>query len=427
MRPEAKVGLLVLTGLLILIYLTLKVGTIGFGSAGGYNVQLVLDDANGLGKDSAVVVAGISVGAVESVELAEGRAHLGLRIQDSLRLPVDSSASLRTQGVLGEKYVEIRPGGSDQMLVEGGTLRTGAPPGDLDRLVSSLGEISSDVKQVTERLARVFGTDEGEQQLREIVSGLRDTAVGLREVVYDNRDALQASLGNLAQLTAELRDLVAVNRAGIDATIASTREFTRTLAERTPEITANLAQLTGELGAVVAENRDNLRSSLENLRDASARLNQTLGSVDALVQAAGSDGGTLGRLIHDDTLYDNLQGAASDLGAVLARLESGEGTLGKLLTDDTAYEELKGGLASLRSISGKIDQGNGTIGKLVNDDAVHENLNQTLEGITDLVSTTQRIQFALGYRGEYLMRTSAAKSYFSVDILPRQDRFYHLA
>ena len=427
MTPETKVGLLVLTGLLILIYLTLKVGTLGFGSGAGYQVQLMLDDASGLGKDSEVVVAGISVGVVESVELAEGRARLGLRIRESLRLPVDSSASLRTQGVLGEKYVEIRPGGSAQMLVEGGTLRTGAPPGDLDRLVSSLGEISTDVKQVTERLARVFGTDEGEQQLREIVGGLRDTAVGLREVVHDNRDALQASLGNLAQLTAELRDLVAVNRAGIEDTIASTREFTRTLAERTPEITANLALLTGELGAVVAENRANLRSSLENLRDASARLNQTLGSVDALVQAAGSSGGTLGKLIHDDSLYDDLQGASSDLGAVLARLEAGEGTLGKLLTDDAAYRELSDGLASLRSVSDKIDQGDGTLGKLVNDDAVHENLNETLEGISDFVSTAQRFQFALGYRGEYLVDNGAAKSYFSLDIMPRQDRFYHLA
>ena len=103
MTPEAKVGLLVLTGLLILIYLTLKVGTLGFGSGDGYQVQLVLDDANGLGKDSAVVVAGIAVGTVESVELSQGRALLGLRIRDTLQLPVDSSASLRTQGVLGEK------------------------------------------------------------------------------------------------------------------------------------------------------------------------------------------------------------------------------------------------------------------------------------------------------------------------------------
>jgi phospholipid/cholesterol/gamma-HCH transport system substrate-binding protein len=426
MTPEAKVGLLVLTGLLILIYLTLKVGTLGFGSDGGYQLQVFLDDASGLAKDSAVVVAGISVGVVESVELEGGRARLGLRIQDSLRLPVDSSASLRTQGVLGEKYVEIRPGGSTQLLAEGGTLRTGAPPGDLDQLVSSLSAISADVKQVTERLARVFGTDAGEQQLREIVSGLRDTAVGLGEVVRDNRDALHASLGNLAQLTAELRELVAVNRAGIDDTIASTRAFTRTLAERTPEITENLAQLTGELGAVVAENRTNLRTSLENLRDASARLNQTLGSVDGLVQAAGGDG-TLGKLIRDDSLYDDLSGAATDLSAVLARLESGEGTLGKLLTDDAAYEELSGGLASLRSISTKIDQGDGTIGKLVNDDSVHENLNQTLEGISEFIETSQRFQFELGYRGEYLVRRGDTKSYFSLDILPRQDRFYHLA
>lgn len=427
MTPEAKVGLLVLAGLLILIYLSLKVGKLGFGAGGGYPVQLVLDDAGGLAKDSAVRIAGIPVGTVESVALDGGRARLGLRIQDTLRLPVDSSASLRTHGVLGEKYVEIRPGTSGQMLEDEGVLRTGRPPGDLDRLVSSLSEVSADVKQVTERLARVFGSDAGEQQLREIVGGLRDTAVGLSEVVGENRDALRASLGNLAELTAELRDLVAANRAGIDGTIANAQEFTRTLAAGTPEITANLQQLTGELGAVVTENRANLRSTLENLRDASGRLNQTLGAVDGLVQAVGSRDGTLGKLIHDDTLYSDLQGAAAELRVVLARLEAGEGTLGKLLTDDSAYRELSGTLASLSSISGKIDQGEGSLGKLVNDDQTHENLNEALGGITEFVSASQRLRFTLGYRGEYLVSNSATKSYFSLDILPRQDRFYHLA
>ncbi|MHB8763819.1 MAG: MlaD family protein, partial [Deferrisomatales bacterium] len=386
-----------------------------------------LDDVAGLAVKGEVLVAGISVGTVEAIGLEDGRARLVLRLHSGVQLPADSSASLRTHGVLGEKYVAIQPGRSPQPLKEGDLLRPGPPPGDLDQLVNRFNDISADVKRVTERLANVFGTPEGEAKLDELLTGLRDTAVGLRGAVDENREALRATLADLRALSAQLLALVSANRAGIDDVVAQSRDFTRTLAEATPAIARNLETLTRDTGEVIAENRQDLRQSVSSLRDAAGRLSATLEAVQDLVAAAGSREGTLGRLLHDDSLYQDLQGTLAGLREVTDRLNRGEGTLGKLLTDDSAYTELSGSLRSLRSVSDKIDRGDGTLGRLINDQSVHTNLNDTLKGIGEFVTGANRFQFELGYRGEYLTGLGEAKNYFGVEIRPRQDRFYYLA
>ncbi|MBI5015239.1 MAG: MCE family protein [Deltaproteobacteria bacterium] len=427
MSPEAKVGLLVLAGLLILVYMALRVGKLGFGPQGGYTLYLRLDNASGLNKDGEVLVAGIPVGQIDEIRLEGKRALLVLHIRDGVQLPRDSTASVRTHGVLGERFVEVVPGASPEFLRDGDVLNAGPPPGDLDRLVARLTDISKDVKQVTERLANVFGTPQGEQNLRDIVAGLRDTATGLRDVVAANRQALKETIANLRALTAEFREMLAANRQNIDDTLASARSFSQTLAERTPRIADSLEKLTGDLDQVVTENRDDLRQTLTNLRESTAKLSGTIDAAQELLIAARSPQGTLGRLMTDDSLYRDLRSAAGELNAVLGRMDKGEGTLGKLLSDDSLYTELEGSAANLKSIAEKIDKGEGTLGKLVNDKSVHDNLNSTLTGITEFVSGGNRLQFEVGFESDYLAALGKSKSSFNVDVRPRQDRFYRFS
>lgn len=428
MSAEAKVGLLVLTGLVILVYMSLKVGKFGFGpGAKGYVIYQELENATGLHKDSEVSVAGIPVGRVDAIRLRNGKALLSLRINSDVKISADSTASLRTHGVLGEKYVSIDMGSSGRVLEGGETIRPGPAPGDLDKLLSMFNDIAVDVKAVTTRLSNVLGTPEGEQDLRGILSGLRDAAVSLRSVVDENRNSLRESIANTEALSRGLRDLLETNRASIEETIANSRSFSKTLAERTPAIAENLQSLTADLGSVVVENRQNLQDSLANLKEATGRFSSTLESVDSLVQSVGKGEGTLGKLVKDDSLYTELQASLKDLREVLDRVNRGEGTLGKLLTDENAYAGLTGSLENLKNITDKINRGEGTLGKLITDESVHQKINETLTGVNDFVSGANRFRFELGYRGEYLTRLGEAKNYLELTVRPRQDRFYYLA
>jgi len=107
---EAKVGLFVLVALIILGYMSFRVGEQGFGMKKGYPVNVVFDDATGLEKDASVQIAGVEVGRVEDISLKNGKALVRLRITPEVKLEKDAEAKIKAYGILGDKYVDYRPG-----------------------------------------------------------------------------------------------------------------------------------------------------------------------------------------------------------------------------------------------------------------------------------------------------------------------------
>lgn len=107
---EAKVGLFVLVALIILGYMSFRVGQYGFGLKKGYTVNAVFDNVAGLNKDADVMIAGVEVGKVEGIGLKDGRALVTMRIVPAVRLEKDVVVTIKTHGILGDKYIEIVPG-----------------------------------------------------------------------------------------------------------------------------------------------------------------------------------------------------------------------------------------------------------------------------------------------------------------------------
>jgi len=107
---EAKVGLFVLVALILLAYMSFRVGEYGFGLKKGYFVNVLFDNVTGLEKDASVTIAGVEVGRVESISLADGKALVTLRIVPDVMLEKDVRASIKTHGILGDKFIEIEPG-----------------------------------------------------------------------------------------------------------------------------------------------------------------------------------------------------------------------------------------------------------------------------------------------------------------------------
>jgi phospholipid/cholesterol/gamma-HCH transport system substrate-binding protein len=225
--PELKVGLLVLVALVGLVYMSLKVGGAGTGilGGGGYRVYLPMENASGLLEGGDVMVAGIRVGQVEKIALDDGNVALAtLFIRDEVALPDDSTAILKTRGVLGEVFVSLRPGRSTVLMVDQSRLTPGESEGDITKMVQAVHDVASNLSKVTERLARVLGTDEGEAQMRNIVTDVEGTVAELREIVSENRESLRAALTNFGEASASVRNLIEQNRRDIDETLANARE-----------------------------------------------------------------------------------------------------------------------------------------------------------------------------------------------------------
>ncbi len=135
-RVNIAVGLFVLLGILALGYLSIKLGRVSFFGGGGYIVIADFPSVGGLKAGSTVEIAGVEIGRVESIALVDYQARVRLRINSGVKLQEDSIASIKTKGLIGEKYLRISPGGSDRIIQSNGRIREVEAPVDFEELLS---------------------------------------------------------------------------------------------------------------------------------------------------------------------------------------------------------------------------------------------------------------------------------------------------
>jgi phospholipid/cholesterol/gamma-HCH transport system substrate-binding protein len=135
-RVNVTVGIFVVLGLLALGYLSIKLGRVSFLGNAGYAVIVDFPGTGGLKAGSTVEIAGVEIGRVESIDLVDYQARVTIRIHASVKLQDDAIASIKTKGLIGEKYVRISPGASDKLVGPGGKLREVEAPVDLEELIS---------------------------------------------------------------------------------------------------------------------------------------------------------------------------------------------------------------------------------------------------------------------------------------------------
>lgn len=135
---EFTVGLFVLAGILCLGYLSIKLGRMEILGGKGYEVYAVFSNTGGIKTGSAVVLAGVEIGRVKSVSLENYQAKITLTLQPEVKIQEDAVATIKTRGLVGEKYIEIIPGGSNEYILPGGRIRETQPPVDLEDLISKI-------------------------------------------------------------------------------------------------------------------------------------------------------------------------------------------------------------------------------------------------------------------------------------------------
>ena len=135
-RINVAVGIFVVIGLLALGYLSIKLGRVTFLGGGGYTVTVDFPATGGLKAGSAVEIAGVEIGRVSAIDLVDYQARVSLWINGGVKLQDDAIASIKTKGLIGEKYVRISPGASDKLVGPGGKIREVEAPVDLEELIS---------------------------------------------------------------------------------------------------------------------------------------------------------------------------------------------------------------------------------------------------------------------------------------------------
>jgi len=319
---DLRVGLFVFVGLIVvaigIFYVT---GQKGFWTA-KYRLRTYLPEVEDLTQGAPVSLDGVPIGNVESFALTPHPANKQQNITVVLRLErkyqssirTDSTATLITQGLLGNRYVEITRGSTGSVIPPGGVV----PGGE------SL-EMSQVVKQGAE-----------------VAENLRVLSLTLGEIT-DKVNRGEGSIGKF------LNDPSFYNH------------FNSTAA-KIDDMMTSVQQGNGSVGKLVASDE------LYN------KVNDTVGKIDDAMGAIHDQKGTMGKLVYDPSFAENAKGVAEKGNALLSDIRAGKGTLGKFATDDTAYNEVKDAAANVRDATAKLNSNEGTLGKMFSDPAFYDNM-----------------------------------------------------
>ncbi|HUP46433.1 MAG TPA: hypothetical protein VM779_13090, partial [Thermoanaerobaculia bacterium] len=226
-----------------------------------------------------------------------------LTIDADVPLFENASARIANLGLLGEKYVELDSGDPRRQAMTGEqVVLPGTQPASIDDVTTQVSEIATDVKAITESMRSVMAGPTGEQRLEDIVENVR-------------------------LITAQVRELIAVNRVNVDATLENMRAITADLRTEIPRIAASLERAADSIGGTVGDNREDLRRVVENLRGLSSDLRVTAENLNSITGQVKSGEGTMGKLFYSDEAHDRLVAA---LGSVDSGVTELRDTLGRV-------------------------------------------------------------------------------------------------
>ena len=325
MSSELKVGVFALLAIVAAVYFGTKTSDNPFKKQ-GLNLQVRMASAEGLSPGSRVETAGVRIGVVDHIDIVDGAAVAHLTIKPGYDLPVDSSAIVAKRGLLGDTIVKVSAGASETLLGEGDVMRSGRPATGLPELQDKLSFIADDIKVITGSLRSMMGSDQLPTQINDI-------------------------MGNLERFTAELNSVSRANRSDIDRILSDMQHLTE-----------SLALLTDRLGPEVESEMGQVRAATGTLQDS---------------------------LEHMKSITD--------------KVDRGQGTLGRLVNEDDVIDDIG--------------------------DTVHE-MGETLQDVGELVSGLSRFQFEVYYRGEVYFQPNlqpfhiSAKNLIGLRVKPRPDYWY---
>jgi len=322
---ELRVGLFVLVGLTVLAAGVFYVTGAGFLGP-KYRIRTFLPEVSGLSNGASVKLDGVEIGNVDSVKLVPRVAgklvdknrnvEVDMRIDRRFQNEIltDSVASLVTEGLLGNRYVEIQRGLTGLPLKENQEI-----PGSEEKAI----------KEVVERSA-------------ELLSNL----TALTDDAQDMLAGVKAGRGNLGKL---LTDEQVYNHLN-------------SILARSDQMIANVQAGQGTLGKVVASD------------EMYGKVDKVLDNVNGIITDVRAGKGTIGKLLTDPTLYDQAKEAIVNTNSLVGDVRAGKGSLGKLATDDTLYNKLRDTSSNLATATAKLNDNTTTAGKLFSDPHLYDNL-----------------------------------------------------
>lgn len=411
---QIRLGLFVLVSLVVFLALVYFLGRQGRLFEPKYELTAEFTEVGGLTEGATVRLAGVQVGRVTKVRLPEApgqkvRVTLAIARRFGDRIRADSKARIDTQGLLGDKIVEITLGGKDTPPLKPGDVIAALDPLEVHRLVGEGAEILKNVTALSANLRAGVEAFNRTQMLDDLSATLKATrqmaeqiqrGEGLfHQMIYD-RDTGSALKGLVrgGQSLVRITEEVERGKGWLHALIYEEPQALR----RLNEILAATQRLLGETER--GESAAALLLSAESGRAARHFL-QAMESLSRAVEKGREGDNLLAALLFDPqykSVAEDLKNVARNFRELSERLSTGRGLLPLLLQDEgdgpmgRAVTDFQTAVANLRTITDRLAAGEGTLGGLIEDPTVYENLAAFLEGAQRSVILRSLIRSTIG-------------------------------
>lgn len=299
---DVALGAFIVSALGLLAYMSIAVGGLKVGNA--IVVSAKFDNAAGLVKDGAVMIAGVNVGSVDSLQVAHDKALVKLRLKTDAHVRSDVKAAIRMKSLLGEKYIELLPQSeSAPMLQSGDTIAETTVPVEVDEVMKQIGPVLKDVdpKEVSAIVHALAKSLDGRgETIGATLDNANETMVTLNRFLTKNEDSLSRMVASLDSASSKAPGLV----DRLDRLSASLEPAAKSLETRGPSLIARLDRVSEQLEPATAALAkkgpgliDKTDRTLAALEPSLTRLPKTLDAASPTLQKLPKTLDTLDRLV----------------------------------------------------------------------------------------------------------------------------------
>ncbi len=313
LSTEFTVGTFALLGLLIIIYMSLKVNDRGYVGTGSNVYKAHFESVSGLIRKVPVEVAGIAVGYVEEMQLEGERALVHLRIRKDVKVYTNAAATIRDRGILGDRFIMMNPGTPDApLLADGDEIKKTYSQSDFEQIAQALSETATTVRELVQ-------SDNPRGALGKVVINIRDMSQKINDLVGANQDRVTRILEHMESFSAGLEDITDENKEQIHSVLVA-------------------------LGDVADSMKDTLGKNGQ-VTMAAEHLNKSMESLDKILSKVERGEGTVGKLLNDDTTVNKMNDTldnVNDTFGVFRRIQLGVRYRGEYLTSSKQLQNLVG-------------------------------------------------------------------------------------
>lgn len=309
-RAELAVGVFAILVLVILTFMTFRVGDFVFEKKRGYTLYAYFKNTGGLDEKSRIKIAGVEAGVVEKIKLVDGKAKVTMRIDPDVQIYSDAIAFIRATGLLGDKYLEIRSGSTLPLLKDGDTITEVHEIVDMDDLVRNISDVAMNLLDFVGELNQ----KEMRDNLRGTIENLRYITQDLRGTVSENQPRVNSIVQRIDHLVATLDSLAQDNRYALTNTISNINEVSAVLKTEAPALIKDLRETSAMLKDIIAKSEPTVES-------VSKDLSAFMGSANRIAEKIDKGQGVIGKLVNDPQLYASLTNAVNSVTTTLSKAD----------------------------------------------------------------------------------------------------------